>query len=204
MDARIVGSLSQCTATRQTALGYVSFPLTFTPPSLTLIFRRHTRQNVRTVAYLCSLSHTQINGGAHKQRTIDHPTRRERDRARLACSSKTRQMTTSLSSVTSLRSSLRASTRSTTYRTSSRGTSATMMKAISCATSEWWAVKIIYPQSFRASNDNDSDNNECDNNYNNHRDSTHFASLAREVSILERPNHPNICRLPVPGMSCGR
>jgi hypothetical protein len=66
-----------------------------------------------------------------------------------------------------------------------RGTSATLMKAISWATSEWWAVKIIYTQCFRASNNNDSDNNERDNNNNNRKDSTHFASLAREVSILE-------------------
>ena len=33
MDVRIIGLISPCTTTRQTALGYVSFTLTFTPPS---------------------------------------------------------------------------------------------------------------------------------------------------------------------------
>ena len=149
-------------------------------------------------------AYTDQRGGAQTEDNRPSYETGTRSLSACPCSSQTRRMTTSLSTATSLWSSLRASTRSTTCRTSSRGTSATVMKAISCATCEWWAVKIIYPQSFRASNDNDSDNNECDNNYNNRKDSTHFASLAREVSILERPNHPNICRLPVPGMSCGR
>ena len=80
-----------------------------------------------------------------------------------------------------------------------RGTFTTVMKVMSCTTGEWWAIKIIDTQKlslvllslflppllslllsllplFDAR-------------------SAHFASLAREASILEELNHPNICRL---------
>ena len=77
-----------------------------------------------------------------------------------------------------------------------RGTFATVMKAMSRTTGEWWAVKIIHTQKLRASNNNsNNDNAGGENNNNNRKDSAHFASLAREVSILEKLNHPNICRL---------
>jgi serine/threonine/tyrosine protein kinase RAD53 len=80
-----------------------------------------------------------------------------------------------------------------------RGTFTTVMKAISRTTGEWWAIKIIHTRKLRAtnngSNDNNNDNNGGENNDNNSKDSAHFASLAREVSILEELNHPNICRL---------
>jgi serine/threonine/tyrosine protein kinase RAD53 len=80
-----------------------------------------------------------------------------------------------------------------------RGTFTTVMKAVSCTTGEWWAIKIVHTKKLRASNngsnDNNNDNNGGENNDNDSKDSAHFASLAREVSIWEELNHPNICRL---------
>ena len=81
-----------------------------------------------------------------------------------------------------------------------RGTFATVMKAMSRTTGEWWAVKIIHTQKLRASNNNSNNNNDNnggggENNNNNRKDSAHYAGLAREVSILEQLDHPNICRL---------
>ena len=73
-----------------------------------------------------------------------------------------------------------------------RGTFTTVMKAMSRTTGEWWAVKIIHSRKLRASNNSSKDGK--DNN-NNSKDSDYFSSLAKEVSILEELNHPNICRL---------
>jgi len=76
-----------------------------------------------------------------------------------------------------------------------RGTFATVMKAMSRTTGEWWAVKIIHTQKLRASNNNNNNNDNPGGENNNRKDSAHLAGLAREVSILEQLNHPNICRL---------
>ncbi|KAI9455891.1 kinase-like protein [Russula earlei] len=67
-----------------------------------------------------------------------------------------------------------------------RGTFATVMKAMSRTTGEWWAVKIIHAQKLRGANAN---NAKANNN------TTQLQSLAREISILETLNHPNICQL---------
>ncbi len=75
-----------------------------------------------------------------------------------------------------------------------RGTFATVMKAMSRTTSEWWAVKIIHSQKLRganANNNNDNNNNNAAARHN----SGHLQNLGREISILEKLNHPNICRL---------
>lgn len=68
-----------------------------------------------------------------------------------------------------------------------RGTFATVMKAISRDTGDWWAVKIIHSQKLRGANTAANNNN--DNN------TVHIQNLGREISILEKLNHPNICRL---------
>jgi ser/thr/tyr protein kinase RAD53 len=72
-----------------------------------------------------------------------------------------------------------------------RGTFATVMKAMSRATSDWWAVKIIHSQKLRGANANNNDNNNAAARQN----SNHLQNLGREISILEKLNHPNICRL---------
>jgi serine/threonine/tyrosine protein kinase RAD53 len=74
-----------------------------------------------------------------------------------------------------------------------RGTFATVMKAMSRTTSEWWAVKIIHSQKLRGANANNNDNN--NNNNAARHNSGHLQNLGREISILEKLNHPNICRL---------
>jgi len=51
-----------------------------------------------------------------------------------------------------------------------------------------------HPHTEAPSNTN-NDNNGSENKSDNCRDSAHFASLAREVSILEQLDHPNLCRL---------
>jgi ser/thr/tyr protein kinase RAD53 len=73
-----------------------------------------------------------------------------------------------------------------------RGTFATVMKAMSRTTSEWWAVKIIHSQKLRGANAATNNNN---NNAAARQNSGHLQNLGREISILEKLNHPNICRL---------
>ena len=198
MDARIVGPMSPCTTTRQTALGYVSFTLTFNPPSLTLTFRRHTRQNARTVAHLCSHSHTQING----VRINKGQSAILRDGNEIAFGSPMQQQ----NPVDDYRFIYRhlAPVELTGVHAFydmahelGRGTFVTAMKAMSRRTGEWWAVRIIHTQKLRPSNNNNNinDNPGGDNNNNNRKDSANLAGLPREVSILEQLNHPNICRL---------
>lgn len=70
-----------------------------------------------------------------------------------------------------------------------RGTFATVMKAMSRTTGEWWAVKIIHSQKLRGANTAANNNNPVRNN------TLQLQSLAREISILETLSHPNICRL---------
>lgn len=70
-----------------------------------------------------------------------------------------------------------------------RGTFATVMKAMARTTGEWWAVKIIHSQKLRGANTAANNNNPVRNN------TLQLQSLAREISILETLNHPNICRL---------
>jgi serine/threonine/tyrosine protein kinase RAD53 len=72
-----------------------------------------------------------------------------------------------------------------------KGTFATVMKAMSRTTSDWWAVKIIHSQKIRRANANNNDNNNAAARQN----SGHLQNLGREISILEKLNHPNICRL---------
>jgi serine/threonine/tyrosine protein kinase RAD53 len=79
-----------------------------------------------------------------------------------------------------------------------RGTFATVMKAMSRTSAEWWAVKIIHSQKLRGTNNAAANNNNNENNNNNNaaaHNSGHLQSLGREISILEKLNHPNICRL---------
>jgi ser/thr/tyr protein kinase RAD53 len=81
-----------------------------------------------------------------------------------------------------------------------RGTFATVMKAMSRTTGEWWAVKIIHSQKVRgtntAANNNNNNNNENNNNAPARNNSGHLLqNLGREISILEKLSHPNICRL---------
>jgi ser/thr/tyr protein kinase RAD53 len=77
-----------------------------------------------------------------------------------------------------------------------RGTFATVMKAMSRTTGEWWAVKIIHAQKLRAANTAAAANNNNNNNNNAVRNNTgQLQNLAREISILETLDHPNICRL---------
>jgi serine/threonine/tyrosine protein kinase RAD53 len=73
-----------------------------------------------------------------------------------------------------------------------RGTFATVMRAMSRTTGEWFAVKIIHSQKLRGANanaNNDNNNNPVRNN------TGQMQSLAREIGILETLNHPNICSL---------
>jgi serine/threonine/tyrosine protein kinase RAD53 len=56
------------------------------------------------------------------------------------------------------------------------------MKAVSRATGEWFAVKMIH--------DNKMNNNSAAANGN-----SPASSFAREISILEKLKHPNICQL---------
>jgi len=78
-----------------------------------------------------------------------------------------------------------------------RGTFATVMKAMSRTTAEWWAVKIIHSQKLRGANAAAINNNDNNNNNNaaGRQNSGHLQNLGREISILEKLNHPNICRL---------
>ena len=74
-----------------------------------------------------------------------------------------------------------------------RGTFATVMKAINRTSGDWWAVKIIHSQKLRGANANN--NNNDNNNAAAAANSGHLQNLGREISILEKLNHPNICRL---------
>ncbi|KAH9972479.1 kinase-like domain-containing protein [Lactifluus volemus] len=87
-----------------------------------------------------------------------------------------------------------------------RGTFATVMKAMSRETGEWFAVKIIHGNKVRPTTSPTSaaaaaaaangDGNDVvvrggSNNNNHHQ----LQSFGREISILETLDHPNICRL---------
>jgi ser/thr/tyr protein kinase RAD53 len=87
-----------------------------------------------------------------------------------------------------------------------RGTFATVMKAMSRETGEWFAVKIIHgnkvrpttsPTSAAAAAANGDGNDVVvrggSNNNNHHHHQ--LQSFGREISILETLDHPNICRL---------
>jgi len=74
-----------------------------------------------------------------------------------------------------------------------RGTFATVMKAMLRTTGQWWAVKIIHSQKLRGANAAANNNN--DNNAAARQNSGHLQNLGREISILEKLDHPNICRL---------
>ena len=76
-----------------------------------------------------------------------------------------------------------------------RGTFATVMRAMSRTTSDWWAVKIIHSQKLRGANANNNNNNNDNNNNAAAHNSGHLQNLGREISILEKLDHPNICRL---------
>jgi serine/threonine/tyrosine protein kinase RAD53 len=58
------------------------------------------------------------------------------------------------------------------------------MKAVSRLTGEWYAVKMIHNNKMNRANDDDPASP------NNNR-----AAFAREISILEKLQHPNICQL---------
>ncbi|KAF8265517.1 kinase-like domain-containing protein [Lactarius quietus] len=66
-----------------------------------------------------------------------------------------------------------------------KGSFATVMKAMARETGEWWAVKIIHGNRVRGGNN--TNQNGGGNQY--------LQSFAREISILETLDHPNICRL---------
>jgi serine/threonine/tyrosine protein kinase RAD53 len=66
-----------------------------------------------------------------------------------------------------------------------KGSFATVMKAMARETGEWWAVKIIHGNKVRGGNN--TNQNGGGNQY--------LQSFAREISILETLDHPNICRL---------
>jgi ser/thr/tyr protein kinase RAD53 len=81
----------------------------------------------------------------------------------------------------------------------SRGTFATAMKAIAHNTGEWWAIKIIHTQKLHPSNNNNNNENNGSgagpSGHNGHRSpTTSMKNLKREINILEKLNHPNICR----------
>ncbi|KAI9455364.1 kinase-like domain-containing protein [Lactarius psammicola] len=70
-----------------------------------------------------------------------------------------------------------------------KGSFATVMKAMARETGEWWAVKIIHGNKVRGGNNNNQNQNQnCGGNQ-------YLQSFAREISILETLDHPNICRL---------
>ena len=68
-----------------------------------------------------------------------------------------------------------------------KGSFATVMKAMARETGEWWAVKIIHGNKVRGGNNTNQNQNGGGNQY--------LQSFAREISILETLDHPNICRL---------
>lgn len=84
-----------------------------------------------------------------------------------------------------------------------RGTFATVMKAMSRESGEWFAVKIIHGNKVRptpttttaaaaaAGNGNDGSSSSHSNNNHKHQ----LQAFGREISILETLDHPNICRL---------
>jgi serine/threonine protein kinase len=81
-----------------------------------------------------------------------------------------------------------------------RGTFATVMKPMARNTGEWWAVKIIHTQKLHPSNNNNNNENDASGagpSARNGRRSptTSMKNLEREINILEKLNHPNICRL---------
>ena len=75
-----------------------------------------------------------------------------------------------------------------------RGTFATVMTAMLRTTGQWFAVKIIHSQKLRGANAAANNNND-NNNAAARQNSGHLQSLGREISILEKLDHPNICRL---------
>jgi len=122
-------------------------PLTFT-------FHRHTCQNARTVACLCSRSHTQITAGrmSRGQSTI------LRDGNEIAFDSPAlgrRQRQSPLDDYRFIYrhiSPVALTVVHAFYDTAhelGRGTFATVMKAMSYTTGEWWAVKIIHTETSR-------------------------------------------------------
>ncbi|KAF8444907.1 kinase-like domain-containing protein [Boletus edulis BED1] len=66
-----------------------------------------------------------------------------------------------------------------------KGSFATVMKAISRATGQWFAIKMIHESKVRrvTANDNKSDNDKAE------------TAFMREIAILEDLDHPNICKL---------
>ena len=64
-----------------------------------------------------------------------------------------------------------------------KGSFATVMKAISRTTGQWFAVKMIHKDKIQRANENNGSNNSPTSN------------LSREISILEKLQHPNICSL---------
>ncbi|KAH7916616.1 kinase-like domain-containing protein [Hygrophoropsis aurantiaca] len=68
-----------------------------------------------------------------------------------------------------------------------KGSFATVMKAVSRATGQWFAIKMIQENKVRRANATAGEANAS-----NAQKATAFA---REISILEKLNHPNICQL---------
>lgn len=66
-----------------------------------------------------------------------------------------------------------------------KGSFATVMKAISRATGQWYAIKMIHENKVRrvTANDNKSDADKAE------------TAFMREIAILEDLDHPNICKL---------
>jgi len=79
-----------------------------------------------------------------------------------------------------------------------KGSFATVMKAVSRATGEWFAVKMIHDNKMiKTTADGPAAaaaaaNNNANNNNNN---AARTNAFAREISILEKLKHPNICQL---------
>ncbi|KAH7888959.1 kinase-like domain-containing protein [Phlebopus sp. FC_14] len=69
-----------------------------------------------------------------------------------------------------------------------KGSFATVMKAISRATGQWFAIKMIQESKIRRQPDNKTKDGEKD-------EKEKETSLVREISILEGLDHPNICKL---------
>lgn len=189
MDARIVGQWSLYRTTRRTAPGYVSFALVHPSPSPPPAPDALKRAYGRTLTLALALA--QING----VRVVKGQSCILRDGNEIAFGSPMQQQIpledyryiyrhlapvelTGIHAHYDMAHEL------------GRGTFATVMKAMARNTGEWWAVKIIHAQKLRGSN-----NNEHGDEHGNGSHSNQLASLAREVSILETLDHPNICRL---------
>jgi serine/threonine/tyrosine protein kinase RAD53 len=65
-----------------------------------------------------------------------------------------------------------------------KGSFATVMKAVSRATGQWYAVKMIHKERIARTVENANQNN-----------ASRSAQLSREINILEKLKHPNICQL---------